>query len=325
MKSILLVLVLGVAFSVATSDLINKFADFQHQYKKTYTAEEFHYRFNVFKANLERYDADNKKSGSPIFGVTKFSDLTPEEFRKAYLMPKSVYEDFRIPADKVAPKLPVNPNIPSKFDWNGKGVLTPVYNQQQCGSCWAFSATETIESYCALGGKGLQSLAMQQVVDCDTTAYGCEGGWTYAAYEYVQTEGGIEYFKDYPYTAESESCSFNKADIFRNITGWGYVTEGGAEAEDDMANYLVSKGPLSVCVDASSWSGYEAGSVITASACGDSVDHCVQITGLDVQQGMPVWNVRNSWGTDWGNQGYLWVQKGENACDITSAVTYVTC
>jgi len=164
---------------------------------------------------------------------------------------------------------------------------------------------------------------MQQVVDCDTTAYGCEGGWTYAAYEYVQSVGGIEFYKDYPYTAESESCTFNKADIFRNITGWGYVTEGGSE--DDMANWLVNKGPLSVCVDASSWSGYEAGTIMTASNCGDSVDHCVQVTGIDVQQGTPVWNVRNSWGTDWGNDGYIWVQRGENACDITSAVTYVTC
>jgi cathepsin F len=322
MKSILLVLVLGVVLVVASPDIQRQFSEFQHQFKKTYSADEFQYRFNVFKANIERYEAANKKSGSHVFGVTKFSDLTPEEFSKYYLMPKSLHENFQVPPSKVAPKLPPV-NIPSSFDWRQKGMITPVYNQEQCGSCWAFSATETIESYCALGGKGLQSLAMQQVVDCDTQAYGCEGGWTYVAYQYVEEAGGIEYFKDYPYTGESESCTFNKADIFADISNWGYVTETNDETE--MANWLVSKGPLSVCVDASTWSGYQNGTVVTAASCGSDVDHCVQVTGLDVVDGQAVWNVRNSWGTDWGMEGYLWVERGTNACAIASTVTYVTC
>jgi cathepsin F len=322
MKTLLICVVLFAIATASQDDMRSRFSDFQHKFKKTYSAEEFHNRFNIFSANVRRYEEANRKSGRNTFGVTKFSDLTPEEFSKYYLMPKSLHENFEIPPNKVAPA-PAAVNIPSSFDWNSKGVITPVYNQEQCGSCWAFSATETIESYCALGGKGLQSLSMQQVVDCDTSAYGCEGGWTYVAYEYVEEAGGIEYFKDYPYNGESESCQFNKADIFADISSWGYVTESGDEGV--MANWLVSSGPLSVCVDASNWSGYEAGTIMTASDCGDSVDHCVQVTGLDVKQGTAIWNVRNSWGTDWGNDGYIWVERGTNACDIASTVTYVKC
>jgi len=312
---------LAVAFASSYETKV-KFINFQHKYQKSYRADEFATRFQIFSDNLARYEQMNLKAGKRIFGVNEFADLSVEEFSKFYLMPKSVAGRYP-PKQGSIPAVVDNSPAPEgmTFDWNQKGVVTPVYNQQQCGSCWAFSATETIESYCALAGKGLQQLSMQQIVSCDNTADGCNGGWTYAAYEYVEKAGGIETYQEYPYSAESGSCQYdNRPDV--DISGWSYVTESD---ENVMLNWVSKNGPVSVCVAAEAWQGYEAGEVMTASECSGGVDHCVQVTGYGTENGESVWNVRNSWGAGWGNQGYIWVQRGANACQIAGTVTAVTC
>jgi len=207
------------------------------------------------------------------------------------------------------------------FDWRfpkagyDTSCISPVYNQGQCGSCWAFSATEQTEAMTCLdgytGGRYIQN-SMQQVVSCDTTSDGCGGGFTISAYQYIVGAGGQDSYASYPYYAENTACAFNPNTIQSRISSYGYV---GQNNEQVMQNYILGSGPLSVCVDAASWQYYNGG-VITS--CGNQIDHCVQITGYGAVSGVDVWVVRNSWGTGWGYGGYLYVEYGQNMCSIAS-------
>jgi len=307
-----------VAFALAVSEeqARSQFADFKTTYQRSYGSRD-EAVFQVFKKNLDLAEQyQRRETGTAKYGVTIFMDLSPEDFRAQYLMPKN--QTLALPKAPVAPIIH-NIQAPDSFDWGAKGVLTPVYDQGQCGSCWAFSATETMESYWALAGHGLVGLSMQQIVDCDTTDYGCSGGWTYNAYQYVIGAGGLDSLSSYPYTAQNGQCAFNPANIAAKFSAWNYVTQ--SRDENQMLNFLYSTGPLSVCVDASSWQYYQGG---VLSSCGDSIDHCVQATGYQTMSGQPVWNVRNSWGTGWGENGYIYLLRGQDTCAVAEVVTAVT-
>jgi cathepsin F len=297
------------------------FDKFQKQYNKVYESDAHRAeRFEIFKANLDVIKAMNKRKTGAHYGITKFADLTPEEFKAQYLGRKSSGPRPQAPLLKV--DQPVE--LPPSFDWRAKGAVTKVKDQGQCGSCWAFSATEAIESQWFLAGHTLPVLSEQQIVDCDQGRgdYGCEGGDTPTAYAYVIAAGGLDTEASYPYTAEDGTCKFNSANVAAKISGWSYVTT--TKNETQMQVGLVAKGPLSICVDASSWQYYEGG-VITA-LCGNSLDHCVMITGYGEEEGWdfiryPVWYIRNSWGTDWGYDGYLYVERGSDLCGVADEVT----
>jgi C1A family cysteine protease len=305
-----------------------EFAKFQKKYNKVYAASEIAYRFQVFQDNMKRADELNIKNPRARFGATKFSDLTPQEFANFYLMPNVNFSrDYKAPPLKTdftsdpLNAVGANPD-PNNWDWGEAGVVTPVYNQGQCGSCWAFSATETIESYFAVGGGQLTQLSMEQIVDCDTSDNGCNGGMPSSAYNYVQSAGGIDSYSSYPYTAESGqagSCQFNQQNVVTNVAGQNSIS-----GETGMYQQMSSSsgGPCSVCVDASSWQNYQGG-VLTS--CTNNVDHCVQATGYyNYGQSGAYWNVRNSWGTDWGESGYIWVAIGSDLCSIGDYVTVVS-
>jgi hypothetical protein len=294
------------------------------KYQKNYGAEELPRRFQIFQENIRRaaeYQAREKPYGAR-FGVTQFMDLTPEEFSSMYKMPnittKMPYK--RGPIKTEFKKSKGYEPDPKNWDWFTQGVCTPVYNQGQCGSCWAFSATETIESYNVISaGQKLVGLSMEQIVDCDTTCYGCGGGWPYLAYGYVEGAGGLDPLSDYPYTGEGGSCQFNSQEVAATVTNYNSLSgEDGIYQQTSSS----SGGPVSVCVDASSWQDYSGG-VLTQ--CGNSVDHCVQLTGYaSYGQSGAYWIVRNSWGSGWGQSGYIWIAIGSDLCSIGDYATVVT-
>jgi cysteine peptidase B len=300
------------------------FTQFKTQYNKSYaTAKEEQLRFGVFKESMIRAQQSQAKNPKARFGVTKFSDLTPEEFSRMYKMPNFDGSKFPRPPvkdfSKPQPPLSLPGCSPDKsnFDWGSCGVTTPVYNQEQCGSCWAFSATETIESYFALGGGTLTQLSMQQIVDCDTSDQGCNGGFPSSAYTYVQNAGGLDPLADYPYTAEDGTCNFNSQEVAATVT-----SQQSISGEDGLYQQASTAGPVSVCVDASSWQDYSGG-ILTQ--CSNNVDHCVQLTGYyNYGQSGAYWNVRNSWGTDWGQSGYIWIEIGQDLCSIGDYATIVS-
>jgi len=208
----------------------------------------------------------------------------------------------------------------STYDWCSAGVLTPVNDQGECGSCWAFSAMETVESYHALKTGHLVPLSAEQIVDCDTGRgdYGCGGGWPQTAYQYIAAAGGLESAASYPYNYGNSGCGARGPAV---STVLGYAGIGGGEA--GLYNFLTNPGggPISVCVAASTWYQYTGG-VLTS--CDTSLDHCVQLTGFENWgTSSSIWRVRNQWGTDWGEGGYIFIQVGGNLCLISDYATYV--
>jgi len=297
-----------------------EFALFMRQFNKTYSSqEEFNSRFMIFSENLKTAAQHQAANPKARFGVTQFMDLSPAEFSKMYLNAGNVKNYVAAAAKTEFPISGVSAPNPTSFDWGSAGAITPVYNQGQCGSCWAFSATETIESYWFLAGHGLTQLSMEQIVDCDTTCYGCGGGWPYLAYQYVQQQGGIDSYNSYPYTAgggQSGSCAFSASNVVAQVTGYQSIS-----GETGIYQQLSTAGPVSVCVDASSWQFYTSG-ILTS--CGTQVDHCVQATGYyNYGSSSQYWNVRNSWGTSWGINGYIWIAIGQDLCDIGDYATIV--
>jgi len=334
MKGIILVIAAVIAVAIAVIDVDKdtasrvSFEAFKTNFKRSYASvDENEHRFRIFKSNLEKNDRLRKENPRATFGINKFSDLSTEEFAAKYLMNVD-FKEYVAPPPKDFTKTHASlagctPN-PTNFDWTSCGVTTAIYNQGQCGSCWAFSATETIESYHVISGHSLTGLAMEQIVDCDTQGedQGCGGGFPTGAYEYVQGAGGIEALADYPYTAEggeSGSCNFDASDIVCTVSNYNSIN-----GETGLYQQMSSSqgGPVSVCVDASSWSSYTGG---VLSSCGDSVDHCVQAVGYaNYGESGAYWIVRNSWGEDWGEQGYIWVAIGQDLCAIGDYATVVT-
>jgi len=258
------------------------------------------------------------------------ADMTQSEFHAKYT---SGYQRSAKKGAVVQAKL--SGSIPASLDWRTHNVVTPVYDQGQCGSCWAFSATEEIESMNAMAGNGLHRLSMQQIVSCDTggSDEGCNGGDTVTAYQYVEGAGGLTSFSSYPYTSgggNDGTCQSFTPEI--TITGFTYATppcEGGAcsnQNETQMQDACAANGPVSVCLVANdAWQVYTGG-MFTASCSSNyrDMNHCVQVVGYSSTQGQPYWIVRNSWNTDWGDNGYIWIPMGTNDCSIASEATFAT-
>jgi len=233
---------------------------------------------------------------------------TPEEIKKKNTIPLSS-------------KL----GAPDQFDWRTKKVITPVKDQAQCGSCWAFSVTENIESVWMLAknitAENFKPLAPQQIVDCDTSDAGCNGGNPPTAYEYVKSAGGLEGESSYPYKATDQTCHFDKSKIEVQISGYKY----SSGVEKTMLTEISTWSPLSVCVDAANWQDYSSGVMGEWECCWIcELDHCVQGVGYDVSASAPYWILRNSWGSDWGMNGYILVDYGHNTCGLTEEATTAT-
>jgi len=315
MLKFIVALVVCVSAAPMNQDMQDAFGRFMEKYEKTYhSIEEYAKRLQIFTDNMERVSAMNAEhvliNGEAVYGVTKFSDLSPEEFKEYYLgyVPSN--------ATKTYVDVKVDGPVANDIDWVSKGAVTPVKDQGRCGSCWAFSATAAIESYAQLAGKGLKVLSAQQINSCDKRDGGCNGGNTETAYEYVKGAGGIETNADYPYTSgggSTGSCHFDRSKIAITINGYHSVSRG----ESALKNAL-NEGPASVCLAASSWQSYRGGIL---SKCDNQVDHCVQTTGYS---GSEYWRIRNSWGTGWGESGFIRLAMGKDLCKVSDDTTYPT-
>jgi len=332
----LLVVVLLATIVAAEFDFLSDtiaWRNFQRDFNKRYADKsERDMRFKIFQRNLRLAEEQNAFPGQQArFGVTQFMDLTTDEFRMMFLMPHqdfshqhSLKEVEKIDAQNTNGVNSGPP--PTSFNWYNSGACTPVYNQEQCGSCWAFSTGEEIESQWFLTGHNLTSLSVQQIVSCDTTDGGCNGGNPPTAYQYVIRAGGLETWASYPYTSGAGNtgyCKFNKALIVASISNWAWVSRSDPSTpngnETAMLYGSYQYGPLSICVDASSWQTYQGG-IITRN-CGKQIDHCVQLVGWNTASNINYWIVRNSWGVTWGERGFIWVERNLDLCAIANEVT----
>jgi len=315
----LLVLVALAAVSAETN--FEKFNDYVLKYNKKYsTIEEFEYRFKVFEQTLERIARQNAEhvaiGGGEVFGVNVFADMTMDEFNVRLMKNLPPKE----PAQEDASFVQVA--APADMDWRKYGVVTAVKDQGNCGSCWAHSADEAIESFNAIrmGNNQTTAFSVQQCTACTYSYDGCNGGWPHDAYVYaVEDRAGIDKDADYPYNiAQAGNCKFGSGNADKPAAN---VKTFASPAKGTLQSLLTTVGPVSVCVAAESWNAYTGGVLKT---CAGSVDHCVQAVGYTTSTSETYWVVRNSWGTGWGVNGYIYLDMTTNSGDICHIQEYMT-
>jgi len=335
MKLLLLTLciifVIGEYTPKPRSQLKTDFEEFIVKFEKKYESKKEKIRkFLNFQKNWFHAEKLNKKEGRAVHGVTKFMDLSKEEFKNMYLTYKQPEKPSNITVYEPPADFVLRDN--SKWDWREHGAVTPVKDQGQCGSCWAFSTAEEVESASFMAGNPLEEFSVEQIVSCDDSDGGCNGGDTGTGLQYVINTGGLASKADYPYTSgngDSGRCkSFNIEG--GAIKGMSYATPscnwGGCNSqnEDQLKTSLASGGPVSICVNAEEWQTYQGnGEIMTNSSCGGhrarDLDHCVQLVGYDTNSsGESYWLVRNSWNTNWGNGGYIYLKLGDNVCGVAN-------
>ena len=297
----------------------NMFNTYKAEHNKVYTTQEEPSKFENFVANLKIIDTRNQaETGTAEHGLTRFSDLSQEEFAATYLQGRSS-SDSKSALKSVMDSVPAV-NGTGAVDWSGV-LTTPVKDQGYCGSCWAFSATEQVESDAMRVFGSSYLLSAEQTNQCTPYRFGggCGGGLTETAFDYIKDTPLVQ-DSDYPYTASTYAGKTGdcEVDTSEGVMGLsGYTTIKG---ETNMANYMKSTGPLSVCVAAETWNSYRNGIMST---CPGGVDHCVQAVGVDTGAN-GYWKVRNSWGTSWGESGYIRLSYGSNTCQITDDPIWVT-
>uniref|UniRef100_A0A7M4EQ16 Cathepsin O n=1 Tax=Crocodylus porosus TaxID=8502 RepID=A0A7M4EQ16_CROPO len=227
----------------------------------------------------------------------------------------------KLPKYKEVPNRKETP-LPKKFDWRDKNVVTEVKNQNTCGGCWAFSVVGGIESAYAIKKNNLEELSVQQVIDCSYNNYGCSGGSTVSALNWLnQTQVKLVKNSEYSFKGQTGLCHyFCLSDFGVSITGYAAYDFSGQEEE--MMRKLVHWGPLAVTVDAISWQDY-LGGIIQYHCSSGKANHAVLVTGFDRTGIIPYWIVRNSWGRTWGIDGYARIKIGGNICGIADTVASV--
>eukprot|EP00638_Chattonella_subsalsa_P021106 CAMPEP_0117881530 /NCGR_PEP_ID=MMETSP0950-20121206/16878_1 /TAXON_ID=44440 /ORGANISM="Chattonella subsalsa, Strain CCMP2191" /LENGTH=386 /DNA_ID=CAMNT_0005736801 /DNA_START=324 /DNA_END=1484 /DNA_ORIENTATION=+ len=301
------------------------FAPWAENHGKDYESEEeASRRFLIFQKSVEEVLEHNQNSGaSYTLGLNKFSDFTWEEFSNFYLM---AGQNCSATHKKMVVKTELPSNLPTSVDWRQKGAVSHVKDQGSCGSCWTFSTTGCLESHTFLKTGVMPDLSEQQLVDCAQAFdnHGCNGGLPSHAFEYIKYAGGLESEEDYPYHAKkSKTCNFTLADVAATDFGSVNIT---LQNEDELTLAVASKGPVSIAFQvASDFKSYSSG-IYDSEICKNGpqdVNHAVLAVGYGTDdEGKDYWIVKNSWGTDWGDQGYFNMAKGKNMCGVADCASY---
>jgi len=323
MKAVALLLLAVVAVSALSElEYQRAFTNWISENDKQYDHEEFFSRFNTFRANLDWINHSNTQNKTYTVVMNKFGDMSTEEFGRTMCGYKPT---LRVSA-RFAGDVEAESNDEPSLDWIAKGAVTPVKDQGQCGSCWAFSATGAIEGGVFVAGRGLTSVAEQQLVDCSgsTGNQGCNGGLMDYAFDYVIKNGGIGSEASYKYTARDGTCK--KVPSVSTIQSY---TDVPASDEAALMDAVLGR-PVAIAIEAdqSCFQFYHAG-VLNDPSCGTNLDHGVLLVGFATDlpkpqgSGLQYWVVKNSWGTSWGAAGYIKFVRGQNQCGLTLAASYV--
>jgi len=303
-------------------------------HSKNYTNNmEEKFRMKIYmenKAKIARHNAKAFKGGKSYFlKMNHYGDMLHHEFMRNmlgfdYKAKQKLLKSNRYSADIVSWIAPANVEYPLSVDWRTKGAVTPVKDQGQCGSCWAFSTTGSLEGQHFRKTGKLLSLSEQNLVDCSASFgnNGCNGGLMDNAFKYIKANGGIDTEQSYPYEGVEESCHFNPSDIGETDKGFVDVTPG---SEHDLKKAVAAVGPVSVAIDASheSFQFYSHGVYDEPECDPEGLDHGVLVVGYGTEEDGDFWLVKNSWSDKWGLDGYIKMSRNkDNQCGIASCASY---
>lgn len=272
---------------------------------------EYLYRLAVFLDNKRFVEANADTE------LNVFADMTHEEFVKTHLG-----MDYVAPEASVEVKMDSDFTAPDSMDWRSR--MNPVKDQAQCGSCWAFCTIAVLEARANMDNGKLMDLSEQDLVDCDTTDNGCNGGHPSKSFKFVQ-EKGIALTSTYgKYKAVQGTCN-KSAEAAAAFTGFNRVTDGN---ESKLAELIAMYGPMAIGMDAgqTSFQLYKKGSIYQDSKCRRfMLNHCVTLVGYGSNSQGKYWIVRNSWGQKWGDAGNFLLARGKNnMCGVGRDSTYAT-
>jgi len=326
MKAFVLIALLGLAVANAAvfkdEEYQHMFTEFMQQYNKKYSHDTFFFRYTVFKQNVDKIYLANKQNHTYTLGMNAMGDMTHAEFKATKLGYNRVDRSVLRSKNTAGPHQHVK--APATVDWRKKNAVTPVKDQGQCGSCWAFSTTGSVEGAFAIATGQLLSLSEQQLVDCSGAQgnQGCNGGLMDNAFQYIIANGGIESEADYPYTAMDGTCVADATKNVATITSYVDVTSG----DETALATAVAIGPVSIAIEADqACFQFYSGGVLSDPSCGTALDHGVLAVGYNTLNSQQYWIVKNSWGQSWGiENGYVWIARGSDECGIATENSYPT-
>ena len=292
---------------------IFQFQSYVTNYQKIYSSEhEYDMRYQIFSQNMKYIREHNLQNKSWTLDMNEWTDLTWNEF-------KDIHKKGYVQKPRVIFSYDTNSvyNSNETLDWREKGVVNPIKDQGQCGSCWAFSAIASIESAYAITHQSLYDLSEQQLVDCSSSFgnYGCNGGLMDDAFTYAETNA-LCLEKDYPYKAENDACVLCKGKV--SVSSFVDIPPNNEEALFSA----VKQQPISVAIEADQMDFQFYKSGVFDGTCGVNLDHGVVIVGYGIEENQPYWIVRNSWGDSWGENGYIRIARNKNKCGINLAASY---
>ncbi|KAG8632388.1 low-temperature-induced cysteine proteinase [Manihot esculenta] len=318
---------LSLYSSFASSHISGLFETWRLQHGRTYASqEEKLYRLKVFEDNYDFVMRHNSQGNSSYtLSLNGFADLTHNEFKASRLGLSAASASVNI--DHHRPNLQTPDfvgDVPESIDWREKGVVTHVKDQGSCGACWAFSATGAIEGINKIFSGSLVSLSEQELVDCDKSYNnGCEGGLMDYAFQFVIKNNGIDTEEDYPFQGHERSC--NKEKLKRRVVTIDGYTDVPENDEKALLKAVATQ-PVSVgiCGSERAFQLYSKG--IFTGPCSTSLDHAVLIVGYGSENGVEYWIVKNSWGSNWGMNGYMHIRRNSGSskgvCGINMLASY---
>ncbi|VEN51728.1 unnamed protein product [Callosobruchus maculatus] len=319
MKLLLVAVLVLVADALSVKE---EWQQFKLDYGKTYRSlVEEKLRFSIFQDNVRKIKEHNGEYDKGVVSyamkVTQFADMTEREFMDLLKTQSKGLKSLK--TGEVFDSTGIE--AADSIDWREKGAVTEVKNQLRCGSCWAFSAVGAMEGQIFLKNGSLESLSPQNLVDCATSVYnndGCNGGLMDNAFQYV-IKNGIETEQKYPYKGVDEKCRQKEhTHKFRKYLDID-------PDEKDIAKALSARGPISAAMEASRLPFYSHGIVDGKSKCSNhpsDLNHGVLLVGYQTEGDDDYWIVKNSWGTDWGEQGYFKLRRNVNACGIKYVTSF---
>ncbi|CAK9192136.1 unnamed protein product [Sphagnum jensenii] len=288
--------------------LLDLFHSWLQKHAKSYdSVSEKHHRFAIFKDNLRYIHSHNVQDKTYWLGLNNLSDLSQEEFRARYLGTRPSLAANRL--RKTEGFIYSDVDAPASVDWREKGAVAEVKDQGACGSCWAFSTIGAVEGINKIVTDNLVSLSEQELVDCDKKRnQGCNGGLMDYAFEFIIQNGGIDSESDYPYKGTDGRCDESRRQNSKVVSIDRY--QDVPENDENSLLKAVSKQPVSIAIEASSRDfQHYSGGVFTGD-CGTDLDHGVLAVGYGTDSsGLNYWIVKNSWGSSWGEKGYIRMQR----------------